>query len=88
MVSNLKNHLKDPIKQGDIVKYSNPYADGKDESSMRFVVLEDNGDRVEIKAINKIVDSLSINPVNVISKNHLVKVSRCQGRRQEAGGKN
>ena len=79
MVSNLKNHLKDPIRQGDIVKYSNPFADGKDESNMRFVVLEDNGNRVEIKAINKIEDSLSINPVNVISKNHLVKVSRCQG---------
>ena len=73
---NLRNHLKDPIKQGDIVKYSNPYADGKDESNMRFVVLEDNGNRVEIKAINKIVDSLSINPVNVISKNHLVVVKQ------------
>ena len=76
MVSNLKNHLKDPIKQGDIVKYSNPYADGKDESDMRFVVLEDNGDRVVIKPVNNIVDSLTIVPVENISKNYLVVVKQ------------
>ena len=76
MVSNLKNHLKDPIRQGDIVKYSNPYADGKDESSMRFVVLEDNGDRVVIKPVNNIVDSLTIIPVENISKNYLVVVKQ------------
>ena len=76
MVSNLKNHLKDPIRQGDIVKYSNPFADGKDESNMRFVVLEDNGDRVVIKPVNNIVDSLTIIPVENISKNYLVVVKQ------------
>ena len=72
MVSNLKNHLKDPIKQGDIVKYSNPYSDGIDESSMRFVVLEDNGDRVVIKPVNNIIDSWTVIPTQILSKNHLV----------------
>ena len=73
---NLRNHLKDPIRQGDIVKYSNPFADGKDESNMRFVVLEDNGDRVVIKPVNNIVDSLTIIPVENISKNYLVVVKQ------------
>ena len=72
MVSNLKNHLKDPIRQGDIVKYSNPFADGKDESSMRFVVLKDNGDRVVIKPVNNIIDSWTVIPTQILSKNHLV----------------
>ena len=58
---------------GKIVKYSDPFADGRDESHLRFIVLEDRDDRVLITELKK-HDAYEIKPLFCFHKDHFVIV--------------
>ncbi len=66
----------DDIKLGDVVKFKDPLADGIDESNVRMVVLEDNGDRILVEPLGHEFDEMAFVPTSMMAKSHFVKESK------------
>ena len=73
------------IGGGDIVAFSDPFADGEDERSSRFTVLEDREDRVLIQKIGD-DKKYAFPPTSVISKHHLLNANKDSPELEKAMG--